>query len=179
MKRSAGLLSLLLGVVLALVPLSAGAEPYCGITWGSLDKQADAAGGGHLVDVRTGEQACYDRVVLDVDGPPSGYLVRYVPQVTMEGSGAPVALRGGAFLEVVARVPAYDDSGTATYVPADRKELADVTGYRTLRQVAWAGSFEGQTTLGVGVRARLPFRVFVLAGPGSGSRIVVDVAHSW
>ncbi|ADG76293.1 hypothetical protein Cfla_3416 [Cellulomonas flavigena DSM 20109] len=32
---------------------------------------------------------------------------------------------------------------------------------------------------GLGVRARLPFRAFVLAGPGSGSRLVVDVAHQW
>jgi hypothetical protein len=45
--------------------------------------------------------------------------------------------------------------------------------------VGWAGSFEGQTTLGLGVRARLPFRAFVLPGPGSGSRLVVDVAHRW
>ena len=37
----------------------------------------------------------------------------------------------------------------------------------------------GQTTLGLGVRARLPFRAFVLAGPGDGSRLVVDVAHLW
>jgi hypothetical protein len=29
------------------------------------------------------------------------------------------------------------------------------------------------------VRARLPFRVFVLRGPGSGSRLVIDVAHRW
>ncbi len=45
--------------------------------------------------------------------------------------------------------------------------------------MAYAGSFEGQTTLGLGVRARLPFRAFVLAGPGDGSRLVVDVAHRW
>ncbi len=32
---------------------------------------------------------------------------------------------------------------------------------------------------GVGVRARLPFRMFSLAGPGTGSRIVLDVAHRW
>jgi hypothetical protein len=54
-----------------------------------------------------------------------------------------------------------------------------VSGYRTFRQVAYAGSFEGQTTIGVGVRARLPFRVFTLAGPGSNSRLVIDVAHHW
>jgi hypothetical protein len=45
--------------------------------------------------------------------------------------------------------------------------------------LASAGSFEGQTTIGLGVRARLPFRVFTLDGPGNGSRIVIDVAHHW
>ena len=64
-------------------------------------------------------------------------------------------------------------------MPANPCELANVAGYQTFRQVAYAGSFEGQTTLGLGVRARLPFRVFILAGPGDGSRLVVDVAHRW
>jgi hypothetical protein len=54
-----------------------------------------------------------------------------------------------------------------------------VRGYPTFRHLAWAGSFEGQTTLGLGVRARLPFRVALLAGPGGGSRVVLDVAHRW
>lgn len=53
------------------------------------------------------------------------------------------------------------------------------SGYTTFRDVRWAGSFEGMSTVGLGVRARLPFRAFVLAGPGSGSRLVVDVAHQW
>jgi hypothetical protein len=54
-----------------------------------------------------------------------------------------------------------------------------VIGFRTFRQVAFLGTFEGYTTIGLGVRARLPFRVFVLPGPGSGSRVVIDVAHRW
>ena len=54
-----------------------------------------------------------------------------------------------------------------------------MAGYGTFRQVAWAGSFEGQSTIGLGVRARLPFRVLVLDGPGDDARLVVDVAHSW
>jgi hypothetical protein len=48
--------------------------------------------------------------------------------------------------------------------------------------VAWVGSFEGYTILGLGTRARLPFRVMVLAaapGTGQGARLVVDVAHRW
>ena len=57
-----------------------------------------------------------------------------------------------------------------------------MAGYSTFRQVAWAGTFEGQTTLALGVRARLPFRVFTLDGvPNSGDtpRVVIDVAHRW
>jgi len=59
-------------------------------------------------------------------------------------------------------------------VYANPAELVDVSGFQTFRQVAWAGSFEGTTTVGLGVRARLPFRVFSLS-----DRIVVDVAHFW
>jgi hypothetical protein len=40
-----------------------------------------------------------------------------------------------------------------------------------------AGSFDGQTTYGLGVRARFPFRVFTIAGRHG--RIVIDVAHRW
>jgi hypothetical protein len=45
--------------------------------------------------------------------------------------------------------------------------------------VASAGSFEGVTNVGLGLRARLPFRVFTLSGPGSTTRLVIDVAHAW
>jgi hypothetical protein len=77
-------------------------------------------------------------------------------------------------------VPSYDtDDGVLSYDPPNRNELTTVHGYRTFRQVVTAGSFEGETVIGLGVRARLPFRVFTLAGPGGNSRIVVDVAHSW
>jgi hypothetical protein len=55
----------------------------------------------------------------------------------------------------------------------------DVTGFRTFRQVAYLGGFEELTQLGLGVRARLPFRVFLLDGPGDGSRLVIDVARRW
>ena len=54
-----------------------------------------------------------------------------------------------------------------------------VGGFTTFRQVAYAGSFEGQTSFALGVRARLPMRAFILAGPGTGQRLVVDVAHRW
>jgi hypothetical protein len=76
-------------------------------------------------------------------------------------------------------VDPHDDTGAVTYDPADDGEAVNVAGFDTLRQVAFTGGFEGQSTFGLGVRARLPFRTFILDGPGDGSRLVVDVAHRW
>jgi hypothetical protein len=58
-------------------------------------------------------------------------------------------------------------------------DLANASGFSTFRQAAWERSQEGRTAIGLGVRARLPFRVFVRAGQDVVSRIVVDVAHHW
>ncbi|TDE08930.1 AMIN-like domain-containing (lipo)protein [Jiangella asiatica] len=186
MKRTfvilSGLLALIVGMmaVPGLAATAAGkAGPSCGLVWGSLPEQARATDTAALVGVRAGRHPCFDRLVLDFAGDADGYAVRYVPAVTMDGSGQPVALRGGAYLEVVAVAPAHDARGAATYRPANRRELVAVSGWQTFRQASWAGSFEGRTTIGLGVRARLPFRGFTLDGPGSGSRLVIDVAHRW
>jgi hypothetical protein len=162
---------------------SAAAAPYCGITWGSLAKSGTHdPGRDTLRDVRAGRHACFDRLVIDLANAPgfSDYRVRYAP-VSQQGSGHPIALRGAADLAIVLETHAYA-GGRATFVPPSRADVVDVTGFRTFRQVAWGGSYEGQTTLGLGVRARLPFRVAVLAGaPGdpNGVRVIVDVAHAW
>ena len=99
--------------------------------------------------------------------------------VLADGSGATVPLRGGAFLQIVVAATIVDEYGHSSYTAPNPSEAVDVTGWRTFRQVAQAGAFEGQVTVGLGVRARLPFRVFTLDGPGNGSRLVVDVAHQW
>lgn len=188
-RGATSVLALLMAVVaaVALTPAAAqaapaGRAPYCGITWGSLDKTATApvgSGESTVRNVRAGAHTCYDRLVVDLSGKARTATLRYVPNVYMDGSGELVPLRGGAKLQLVVQAPAYDENGHATYVPADPRELVKVTGFRTFRQVAWAGSFEGQTTIGLGVRARLPMRVFLVSGPGNGSRVVLDVAHSW
>ncbi len=178
-------LAALVAVVAGLVSPAAAAAPYCGITWGSQVKSADAQDREMVNGVRAGRHACYDRLVIDVGGEEASfrsYDVRYVSRVTEDGSGAVVPLRGGAALQVVVRAPAYDADGNATFFPANRREVVNVSSFTTFRQVAWAGSFEGQTTLGLGVRARLPFRVFSLQGtPNSDDtpRLVIDVAHRW
>lgn len=181
MKRIHALLAaLLMAAGLGLVaPGPASAASFCGLVWGSLEKSNQALTQAPVTNVRTGQHECYDRLVVDLNGKVAGYNVRYVGTVVQDGSGLPVPLRGGAFIQLTVNAPAYDQNGQSTYNPANRQELTNVAGYRTFRQVAWAGSFEGYTTIGLGVRARLPFRVFTLDGPGTGSRLVVDVAHLW
>ena len=60
-----------LGTVAWVAPAAADAGPYCGIRWGSLDKEAGTSSSAHLTNVRAGRHACYDRLVLDLDGPAS------------------------------------------------------------------------------------------------------------
>ncbi|WP_148256694.1 AMIN-like domain-containing (lipo)protein [Kribbella flavida] len=96
--------------------------------------------------------------LLIVPWPATGFAVAAVPT----GSGS---LR--------------EASSRPTAPQLTHRELSNVSGYRTFRQVAWAGSFEAQTTSGLGVRARLPFSVLTLDGSGTTGRAVVDVAHRW
>lgn len=164
------------------VPAAASAAPAagCATAWGSLPESASAANQSPLVAVRTGRHACFDRVVFQIAGSVgAGWGVRYVDTVRTDGKGDVLAVPGGARLEVVLHHPAHDQDGNATYPATVGRQVADVSGYSTLRSVVYGGSFEGQTLFGVGTRARLPFRVFALAGPGGDSRIVLDVAHRW
>lgn len=173
------LLAVLMVVGLIAIPTTATASPlptvhhsssYCGITWGSGPKSDPTMGKGEIDNVRTGRHECFDRVVINIDGPPAGYSVQYVPQVLSDPKGDTVNVPGGAKLQVVIRHPSF----APTHVG---DKVASTKGFRTLRSVVYAGSFEGLTTYGVGTRARLPFRVFSI--PGGHGRIVLDVAHKW
>ncbi len=168
-------------VATAVATPTAAVAADCRTAWGSSVKQRAAQPTGAVTGVRSGRHTCFDRLVVDLGSGPGtpGFRVEYVDTVTQDGSGAVVPLRGGARLQVVVRAAAYDGQGRATYTPVDRRELVDVTSYDTFRQVAWAGSFEGSTTLGLGVRGRLPVRAFTLTGADGSSRLVVDVAHRW
>jgi hypothetical protein len=175
--------TLLAAILIALcqgliAPGTASAAPYCGITWGSQAKTSTSTYTPLLTNVRAGRHACFDRLVVDLKGKRPGYDVRY-GAVYREGKGDPVPLRGYD-MRIIIKAPAYDSKGRATYNPRNKADIVNVKNFCTFRQVAWAGTFEGQSTIGLGVRARLPFRVFTLAGPGANqSMLVIDVAHRW
>jgi hypothetical protein len=163
------------------VATESSAASACATRWGSGTASVPTGGVDPVVSAGTGGHDCFDRVVFDVDGPAAGYHVEYVREVLQDGSGDEVPVPGGARLQVVLHHPAYDEQGEPTFVPtvSPGDEVADVRGYSTLRSVVYGGSFEGDTTFGVGVRDRLPYRVFTQDVPGAASRIVVDVAHEW
>lgn len=148
----------------------------CPTGWGSLAKTDTGATVASVTNVRTGRHTCFDRMVVDVPGAGSGvgYTVQYVERLYQDGSGRHIPVAGGAVLEVRVAAPAYDpETGAATYPGRVARPLpgVDLTGYRTFRDTRFAGSFEGDTQIGLGVRARLPFRVQQLD-----DRVIVDVA---
>jgi hypothetical protein len=104
-----------------------------------------------------------------------------VPVVRTDGAGQPVRVAGGAFLEVVVRAPIADEGGhqPGGPVPAVGQAMvpsASLEAFSSLRAVAFAGSFEGQTTIAVGVREKRPFRVWS-SGRDGYRQVVLDVAR--
>ncbi|MET7273679.1 hypothetical protein ABZS59_21205 [Streptomyces flaveolus] len=189
MRRTSAVLiaALLTSSALGTAAVAADAAPAattritaCPTGWGSLAKSRATATTVPVRDVRTGRHTCFDRMTVDVPGARAGdlgYRVRYVERLSQDGSGRPIAVGGGAVLEIRVAAPGYrPETGAPTYPGRAGRPLpgVDLTGYRTFRDTRFAGSFEGETQIGLGVRARLPFRVLVLDG-----RVVVDVAHTW
>ena len=145
----------------------------CHRNWGTGAKHAGQMVQTKVLSVRAGEHPCFDRLVIDLGvGAKAGYRVRYVAKIVQDASGKVIHVKGKGKISISVLAPA------GTRFPANSHHLANVTGFTTFRQVVGAGSFEGITSIGVGVRVKgLPFRVFRLAGPGHRSRLVIDVAN--
>jgi hypothetical protein len=164
-------------VVTAAVPAVAGTHhaAACSTNWGTNAKHRGSSAitvATRVRGVRVGQHGCFDRLVIDMSGgkePP--FSARYVKQIVAQGSGKVLKVRGKAKILIVVRGPA------GSHYHANAVNLADVSGFRTFRQVRGAGSFERVTSIGLGVRAKLPFRVFELGSAEAGWRIVIDVAH--
>ena len=128
-----------------------------------------------VLNLRTGRHRTYDRVVVDLSGPLTGYRVQYVGGLTYDPSGKPVPLAGKAFLHI-ALTPAN------AHAPVDNEHVLNVysgprlahPGLPTIKGVAMTGDFEAVVSFGLALDHKAGFRVFTLTNP---SRLVVDVAH--
>jgi hypothetical protein len=172
--------TVIIAAAAALVPLAqagaasaapSGPVPACATGWGAGAKHAGMMVSSPVLGVRAGQHRCFDRLVIDLgSGPAPGFRVQYVRHIVADGSGMVLRVRGGARLLITIKAPA------GRHYPANARNLAAVAGFRTFRQVRGAGSFEGITSVGLGVRTKLPFRVFIVRGRGPGSRLIIDVA---
>jgi hypothetical protein len=157
-------IAFLAGAWQARHPPPGGSAPFRTAT---LERARHTRTAPELVSVRTARRATYDRVLFTFRGAMPGYRVGYVATVRDEAD-RPLALRGGTHL-VVAFTPAlaHRPDGAPTFQGG-----TITTDYPELRQVRFAGDFEGRVTFGVGVARRGGFRVTELTAP---NRVAVDV----
>jgi hypothetical protein len=132
----------------------------------------EAAGPSKVVNLRVGEHAHFDRVVIDVRGAvPTRRTVRYVHTLRYDGSGERVPLHGRRFLEVTLfPAVAHRADGTSTYRGPQLKQYS----MPVLRGVAFTGDFEGYVSFGIALRRHVAYDVSVLHSP---NRIVIDLHH--
>jgi hypothetical protein len=120
-----------------------------------------------LVSVQAVERKGYDRVLFTFQGAMPGYQVRYVPEVA-DQAGRRLPLRGEAFLAVTFEpARAHDPGGEPTVSTTTLTPSSPV-----LRQVRFAGDFEGRVSFGLGLSGRGGFRVSELRDP---VRVAVDI----
>ena len=145
--------------------------------WGDGPKVSTDQNHTKLTGVTAYERHCYDRVVLDVGGQATRYSVQYMEQITSEGQGIALDLGGKAKLAVITQTASYnyDTDGKSTYTATVNQTLPGVgkTDFDGIKAIKWGGSFEGQSTIGIGTANRLPFRVV-----SQGNQLIIDVAHS-
>ncbi|MFV0131433.1 hypothetical protein ACLGI4_27610 [Streptomyces sp. HMX112] len=155
------------------------AAEACSTAWGSGVKSAGEAQADPLSTITTQRGRCFDRMIFDTGGAKGDlrHYVGYVGTFRQDGSGDRIPVSGGAILQIFVSAPSYDSTtGKPSYDAKAGQPLPGVnlTGYRTFKDTRFGASFEGQTQIGLGVRARLPFRVLQ-----SGDNLIVDVAHTW
>jgi hypothetical protein len=69
----------------------------CATGWGSTPESTATQNSSPLVQIRTGQHACFDRVVFQIAGSVgAGWDVAYVDAVLADGSGELVPVPGGA-----------------------------------------------------------------------------------
>ena len=163
------------GIAAATLPAQANpdtAARACSTNWGTAPRHAGAMVQTRVRGVRAGEHACFDRLVVDLGpGRAPGYRVGYVRAFFAQGSGQRVPTKGRAKLLVTVLAPA------AASFNASRRHLVGVAGFAEFRQVAGLGSFEGVTSIGLGLRVKAAFRVFEVKTAGHRSKLVIDVAR--
>jgi hypothetical protein len=126
-----------------------------------------------LVGVRAASHRTFDRVVFEfVGGVPKTRDVRYVRELTADGSGEPVRIAGSAILALTMSQANAHDENTGQGTAPSRV----VAGLGNVIEVVESGDFEATVSYGIGLAKRQRFTVTTLSNP---SRLVVDVRKDY
>jgi len=171
-KGTAGEILIVVHLALPEAPAVEAGDPYPPEFAGTQDGQMRAPPDRlplPLRDVRAGPQEHFDRAVFEFDGDTvPGYRVEYVAQPVHCGSGQPVEIGGGAWLQVTMNpAEAHNAQGGVTVGQLRRRP-----NLKAIRELQETCDLEGDVTWVLGLAGRRGYRVFELANP---PRIVVDV----
>ncbi|MET9239430.1 hypothetical protein [Nonomuraea sp. NPDC003709] len=136
-----------------------------------VDVQRDGIEPAVVTGVRFAGHDTYDRLVIDLKGKVPGYSVEWVDEFVEDGSGKPMDVNGGAYLQVTL-VPAnaHDTKGKPTW----KGGPVFSTGLLNLTDVVRTGDFEGHVGIGLVLARKAAFQVKEQGAP---SRLIIDVAH--
>ena len=122
-----------------------------------------------VTNLRYATHAGFDRVVISIDGRIPSWRATYQRHFVYDASGAPVPIRGGIQLVLMAR--AHDLAGHNVY----RGPRLVRPGFDALKAIALTGDFEGHVTFAFGLDPQhTPYRIFRLSSP---QRLVIDFKH--
>jgi hypothetical protein len=131
---------------------------------------SDASGGktgvANVTAARVGQQAGFDRFVLQFDSAVPSYSVKRQasPVFTLGGSGQPITLSGtsGALVRV------HSATGANTFTGSTDLSHGE---YQVLKEARQTEDFEGYVAWGLGLSKQACMRTFTLIDP---PRLVVD-----
>jgi hypothetical protein len=153
-----------------------GIDPLAGAGTTPVERSAVGTETALLERVAVGAHDGYDRVVFQFTNDLPGYRVEYMqPPLKEDGSGAPVTLKGKAFL-VVRMEPAsgFDlNTGEGKLIYKGPKRIdASASGTSVVEELVRTGDFEAVLTWAIGLSEKADFKVSTATSP---ARLIVDI----
>jgi len=138
---------------------------YVTVAFACKDMSGGKTGTTNVIAVRTGEQAGFDRFVIQFDSQIPAYTIKHQSKATFTqgASGQPITLVGSAGVLITLKSTSQETYSGPT----------DITHpeYAILKEARVVEAFEGTVQWGIGLASPVCMRVFTLSDP---VRLVID-----
>ncbi len=130
---------------------------------------ADRGGDEMVTGIRSGTEAGFDRIVVDMSGSgPVGWETTWSTNPVEEGRGERLEISGKEFLEVTilgTRIPETEQDYQDYFDDFEAHKVGDF-------EWIYDGTFEGRSHVVVGMDSKTEYRIFTLTDP---LRLVIDL----